>query len=674
MGLLDQVLAVSGAVPGDVPPGHVITEWTASAASRNETSYGKSRPPVGNSPDLERILALVRRPPVDLEKDLATSRALIDLMGERLGRKNDNCKCAAMGRPCIRELKAVQAWALYEAPQADGLIAPVAVGAGKTFLDILTALVFSDCKVAVLLVPPNLQSQLRRDYEAVAQHFHVPSLVMGYFKMPPTMTGWQRDPIQAGRPVLHVIPFSMFSRAGSTDLLEQLQPDLILVDEAHKLRHLATATTARVQRYFVKHPETRLCAWSGTFTAKSIRDYAHLCAWALGLQSPLPLRQPVVDEWALAIDPPLAGNTFPAPAGALTKLGQPDEALYEAFRRRFIETKGVVSTVASAIDASIYIDERPAPEMPKEVKGLLTTLRGEEVRPDGEQLIDKFQVARCARELSCGFFYRWRFPHGASDGKTKFVKCMCEASKKHGDRPPLCEPCQEEIAKWFSVRKAYNKELRQQLKYPIEHMDSPLLCWKAAERAHAETRYDGDLPVWRSEIWPEWVKWHDRIYHESEAVWVDDFLARDAAAWAKENRGIVWYEHEAFGRRVAELSGLNLHGGGPNAGERIAKENGKKSIIVSIKAHGTGRDGLQRIFNDQLVTNPPSSGDAWEQLIGRTHRHGQPEDEVFVKVYRHTPEMSEALDSAVLQAKYIEGTMGTMQKLLNATVSFEIGR
>ena len=158
----------------------------------------------------------------------------------------------------------------------------------------------------------------------------------------------------------------------------------------------------------------------------------------------------------------------------------------------------------------------------------------------------------------------------------------------------------------------------------------------------------------------------------TEAVWVDDYLARDAAAWGRDNRGIIWYVHTTFGEKVAEISGLPIHRGGKDAEKRIKAERGDRSIIASIGSHGEGRDGLQYLFHQQLVANPPVSratGGAalWEQLLGRLHREGFKWDEVDTWMYRHTREMREAWDRAQELARYVTGTMGSYQKLLACT-------
>lgn len=643
MGILDRLRGTpdGSSVPRFAPSKDAAPSLAETWLKRGERAiFGplSSRGKVRDSDELRRVCMLFRRPPVELDGS-TQGEALAELMTSRLARPPRECACAAMGRPCITRLNAMQGWALYEAPLAGGLVGNIGVGHGKTLLDILMIMVIPGAKLALLLIPPGQRDQLLRDFKAVAEHFHVPSLIMG-----------NDGTIIPGRPVLHVVPYSQFSRPESTSLMESLKPDLIISDEGQNLRHRATARTGRVLRYFVAHPNTRLCVWSGTLTAKSIKDFAHLSALALGEGSPLPLDPSVVEEWAGAVDP----SEWPAPAGALWKLSVDASErmrteggdIRQVMHRRLIETRGVISTKGGAVDATINIFDRVPPKMPKKLETMLYDLRQGWLRPDGEELVDILAVAKSARELACGFYYRWRFPK--------------------------MEPVAL-IEEWFEKRKAWHRELRDQLKQRSEHLDSPLLLAKAAIRAWHDPPYVGDLPVWYSETWRDWRDIRDKVYHESEAVWVDDYLARDAAKWCEEHRGIVWYEHDAFGRKVAELSGLEMHGGGPGAEAKILGIDGKASIIASIKSHGTGRDGLQRIYREQLVANPPSGGDAWEQLLGRLHRLGQDADEVDTYVYRHTPEMREAIDKAVRYAKYIEGITGNHQKLLASTCNFPLG-
>lgn len=586
------------------------------------------RPAVGNSEDLSRIVSIPRRPPVDLETG-PTRDALVQLMTERLSRgprKVCDCPKIAPGRPCITSLLPVQAWALYEAPLANGLLAPIGTGGGKTGLGILMAMVMN-AKRAVLLIPPGLRDQLARDYLLWREHFQVPSIVFER----------GQGHVVPGKPIVYVVPYSRFSRHESTELLEQLKPDLVIADEAHRLKDKKTTTTGRVLRYLGDNLSTRLTCWSGTFTSKSIKDYAHLAAFALRENSPLPLLPPVVEQWSTAIDP----SDFPAPEGALQVFIGPGENLYQGFQRRLKQTRGVVATNEGACKASLYIHKAKTPAIPDKIKTLMRNLRDTWVRPDGEELVTALDVSACAKQLALGFFYRWKFPRGESP---------------------------EQIERWFAARKAWNKEVRELLKTPKPHLDSPMLAENAAKRA--VDGYTGPLPVWHSDSYAEWRDVKDTVYHEQDTVWVDDFMARDAAEFGRKHKCIIWYIFGAFGRKVEEISGFKRYGGGDVAAKEILEDPGTKTIIASIKAHGEGRDGLQLHFDQQLITTLPKSGLPCEQLLARLHRPHQFNDEVHTHLYLHTDEMEEALDTAKRDAAYIEGTLGTRQKLLSCSFTF----
>lgn len=358
-----------------------------------------SKPEVDLSEDLIRVLALPRRPQPIPKSPRA--EALIELMSERYsnGRAaGDGCDCAERGRECITRLRLAQAWALYEIGIKDGLFAPIGVGHGKTMLDLLAPLAFRDCRTAVLLVPPNLVTQLVADYALIGNHFRLPSIQVHGSK-----ACARRVP---GAPVLHVFPYSLLSRSSATVFLETLAPDTVIADEVHLLRHADAVRTARVLRFYAGHPECRFGGWSGSVTDSSVKDYTHLSALALRDGSPLPLDPMISDDWARALDP----TDNPAPAGALLRLCAPGEHLHSGYHRRLVETVGIVATTEPSVDCGLSIQERKAPPVPPDVQASLTDLRDEWIRPDGEELVDALAVGRCALELACGLYYRWRYP------------------------------------------------------------------------------------------------------------------------------------------------------------------------------------------------------------------------------------------------------------------------
>ena len=643
--------------------------------------------------DFTRIFALPRRPPLNCERDLVSklyapeTQALIDFMTEQYSRGERVCACglsqkyiaagismeegwykfvkesgnpfemkqddffAIWGHPCINKFKAEQAWALYEAPKAGGIHGFLSVGAGKTLIFILMALAFPNCRTALLLAKPTQRIHYRLNYIRLREHFKVPSIVFD----DATEGFWIK-----GQPVVHFFPYSRLSRPESTAYFDSLDFDTVLADESHCIARPSSRTN-RVKTFFAEK-NARLADGSGTLIKKGICDTFHLAAFSLGTGSPQPLNPEVAAALGAVVDPSFTPDRSSevamllqrkfAPEAKRPDLAYPIAQVREGLRIRLIETLGVISTRAHSVDCSLSMMIRPAPPIPVEIELALNDARAAK-RPDGEVLVEAPIVARCVREVACGFHSYWAYPKG--------------------------EPL-ELRARWFEARKCYFRELRSVLENPVQYLDSPHLCYQAAMRAWSKPAYDGPLPTWKSETWQAWHAIKNQVDPDPRTAWLKDaagnivgeYLARDAAAWALEHRGIVWCKSVAFGQKIAQIAKIPYHGGGPEAERRIMAEKGKTSIVVSIPAHGESRDGLQRIFSKQLVTELPASGDGWEQLLGRLLREGQKEDTVETWIYRHVPEYRDDFKQAVMLAEFIEQTTLNRQWLNVADKDFKL--
>ena len=95
------------------------------------------QPPVGDSEELQRVLALPRRARPTPEQ----SRRIVEVMTRRFAIENNNCRCAelrpAVEDPCIKTLRPIQAWALLEMMHVGGMVGPIGVGHGKTLMFVL---------------------------------------------------------------------------------------------------------------------------------------------------------------------------------------------------------------------------------------------------------------------------------------------------------------------------------------------------------------------------------------------------------------------------------------------------------------------------------------------------------------------------------------------------------
>lgn len=507
----------------------------------------------------------------------------------------------------------IQSLALIEAARADGLFAPISVGEGKTLIT-LTLPRALDSKKTVLLVPPRLKKQLAVESKKYAEHFDLPL-----------------DRIQ-------VISYSELSSAKKENILEESGADLIVCDEAANLRRRSSARTKRFMRFARNNPECRFVFLSGTMTTRSILDYAHLIELALRKNSPLPVGYRELQDWAGAIDvnPPY----FMLP-GVLLEFCEEDEEARDGYRRRMIDTQGVVATSKNQLGTSLLVRRRTL-AVPVEVQ-----LRLDEVRKkwslEDEEFDSPLTKARALRQLACGFFYRWVWPSGEKDHD------------------------------WLEARAEWHREVREKLKQSRKGLDSPLLLSQAAER-YFQGKREG--VVWNSEHWSRWREEKEKRWLWSngrlkstpptETIWVDDYVIQAAMRWARTDKEpcIVWYEHRAVGEALAQASAMPHYGAGTDSSQ--SKDH---AIICSIKAQGTGMN-LQH-YSRNFITSLPPNGALFEQVAGRTHRMGQEADEVWIDWLGHTIETEDSFASVVSDAEYIQRTFGQPQKALYASCLME---
>jgi hypothetical protein len=623
--------------------------------------------PVGGSADLERVLALPRRPQLDLKS--VTAEAIVELEMQKYGRENPNCRCKEIDprRSCITRLLPAQAWTLREASLNQGLLAQITVGGGKTGCGILAPLALTNVKTVLLLIPASLRDQIQHDYQMFSQHFIVPGLVMHIGKEPPLY----RTGTIEGRPTLHVLPYSRLSLPEESNFLQRLEPDAIIADECDACSRMTSARGRRIAQWFAggttpeerqKRMATKFLGWTGSLTDSSLTEFNYLALFALRDRSPLPLTPETVIEWGRCLD----ATTNPSPPGELLRFCSPGEDVRHAFRRHLTETPGFLVANQTEIEVTggegfvqNRVFEKPAPELPAIINEALSMIRNNSVRPDSlisrvrpdvaamvggdgmienEELEDAVAIARAAQEVSVGVLYFWTYPRGEARSL---------------------------ITEWRKRRRDYNREVREKSLEGHTFLDSAMLCEQAAMRFWGDEPKRDDRPEWRCESWPAWRDIRDQVEPKTDSCVLDDFLCVDAADWAKERPGIIWYRMRALATRIQQLTGLPVHDGGPKGGQRLMAERGDRTIICSIDSNGRGRDGLQLSFDRQLVVNGPASATRWEQLLGRTVRRGQRSNLVTTELYLHTPELRKALDQAARRSEYVRDILGANMMLLD---------
>lgn len=565
---------------------------------------------VSKSEDLDRILALPKR-----DVSVEATEALAAEMTELLKRSG--------GTMTLRPL---QALSLYEAGELGGGFFPLRVGYGKSLIALIIAYVL-DAKRPLLLNPAGLITKTERERnEVYGPHFLVPNHV-------------------------RVFSYEKLGRADYANELEDYPPDLVIADEAHKLKNPDAAVTKRLLRYMENHPETMFVALSGTIMDHSVLEFAHILRWCLKGRAPVPLSDHELSEWASALDVKAPrGNEYARyEAGALTALadGVPgidtkdDQTRARlGFRHRLITTPGIVATAADDDDVKATI----------RIRGIVYAPTRAEKDPSQDQihnirkmkmtedwlLTTPMEVWMHMREAAAGLVYHW------------------------DPRPP---------DDWIDSRKAWSKFIRDALKASKRNggeLDSPLQVRRAVECGH--------LPEGEA-LLEAWLKAKDLPRENDKPfkpnvvpVWHDDLALKACAKWAKSSGpGIIWTEHTLFARRLAEKTGLKYYGQGgySDDGEFIDDADPKKSVIASADANKEGRN-LQHNWSKNLITCLEERPGKFEQMIGRTHRSGQQADEVTVDVLIGCMEHLNAWRRLVPAAQAVKDTTGAEQKVLLA--------
>ncbi len=537
---------------------------------------------VSRSADFIRISALPRR---DWTADPEHVAGVIDLLTAELKTPAGEMT-----------LQPVQAMFLHDLIIYGGAFGPIGVGRGKTLASLLAAVV-SGAKRPILFVPAALRDKtINIDVPELRQHWRL-----------------NYD--------LRVVSYTALSQAKNADMLEDLRPDLVILDECHEVKNTKAGRTRRLVRYFNEHPEARCAAMSGTISNRSLKDFAHIIEWTHRRRSPLPLKWPELSDWADAVDELKEPEQRMAP-GVLMEFCREGENVRQGFRRRLVETPGVVATADDELGTSLRVAPLEGVRIPPRIWNMLEEMRETWMTPNGDIITEAVDLWRHLRELALGFWYRWE-PEPPKD--------------------------------WLDARREWKRYVRETLKHNRRNLDTELQVWN--ECAWYEKT--------RNEVIAAWADWRDirdTFKINSVAEWVDDFALEYAADWLVDGGGIVWTEHRAFGHRLDDLTGRPYFG----AGNSAILTTDAPGIIASIAAHGQGKN-LQR-YARNLITSPPSSGQTWEQLLGRTHRQGQEADEVSADVFLYTDEQQASFEQARADARYLEDTYGNRQKLNYADV------
>lgn len=529
------------------------------------------------------------------------------------------------------ELNKIQRIGLSKLINTGGLLAMLPVGWGKTLLGLLAPTVVKATRPLYLTRAKNIQTT-KDELVKFYPHFNIQNNIEFY--------SYEGN----------------LSRAEFAHILTNKKPDLIIADEGHCLRHLTSARTKRFVRYFQWAEEAnhsvKLVVMSGTLSIRSIKDYEHLSRICLRENSPLPFDSEELQQWATVLDahmdaglsatnalvplvPSEQFKSFAQAFGSDTTAGLQTN-LREVFQRRLRTNPGIVSTSESSVSCSLNLhlwrqcgvdsevvkhlnelDEHP------DHYGLLppTEVMGPESYAD---YISNFKIEK-ANQLMHGFYYQWDWPGGQPD--MEYVDAR---------------------SRWAQV---LSDELHSNHRAGY---DSPALVVKSIEEGRNSNQ---DL----IDAWGRWKVQSQKPEPPKKVVWISDYLIDLILQWNVKHSGserIIWVDYDVFGVELAKALTVDYYG----AGSSVPVDS---PAIASRRAHGTGQN-LQT-YSCNLVVSSTLNGAEWEQLLGRTHRQGQKEDEVSAHILLHTDRYKRKWLDALAEAKYLQESLGQKQKILYAT-------
>ena len=533
--------------------------------------------PIIRDADFQRIVSIPRR------------EELADCVAEETSRYRRPGSSATLFR--------AQAVALRELRMHGGLFGMLPIGSGKTLISLLAPTVLQ--KRALIVVPAALRKKTHQELVQYAKDW-----LIGI--------------------TFRIKSYEELSRVSHANFLEDYRPELLVFDEAHRLKNRSAAVTKRITRYFRQHPDTQSVCLSGTITTRSLTEYAHLLIWTLKNQAPVPLNPMHVQMWASHLDARAAEGQNP---GCLLDLSPPhpddtgtDQAKARArFRRRLLHTPAVQVSQGSGFTGSLVVNLVAMKDTPQELKDVFDDLQKSKEIPDYLAMDNPLEYWQIANQLCTGLIYYW-------------------------DPPPPKD--------WSIARKVWYASVRETLKRSRTY-DSPQQVEFATRGGQTDLQY-------QLEAWDK-VK---NLYHINvKAKWIGEHMID---ACRKYKRGIIWCNLQAASERIAKELDVPYYGskGEDHRGRRIEDATGL--IVASIDANSTGRN-LQQFSHNVVVTSAlPSS--TWAQLIGRTHRHGQKTDTVTVDVLIPHAIIQDSFDKALKDAKYAYETTEDKNKLLIADI------
>lgn len=636
---------------------------------------------VGLTDEMERILSLPVWDPVSDKEIQTLSREWIQA-GPLEGRCD--CKKSCRGKPM--RLQPEQAAGIASFRKTGRGFACAGVGKGKTALGIMVAkeaLTIDPTARILLLVPAaNCKQFIVQDIPWSRTHLTGPEIrLKNFYKANEHL---RQSMASSGEPGVYLVPHSLLSEEDARALLERINADLVIVDEAHFLKGRASARNRRFWDWVAaaerRDPDELPPAgfvMSGTMQTNTPADYHAIMRWTLGSLSVLPTSVMESMEWSQILragsdakrhvqdcdkkgcacprkrhlspeeydrlNPLLrwAKKTFPKEAIK----GTTKRAARRAYKLRLRSAPGIVPMSKDDLGTGLRLENLDVPEPGKALQALIDELDRSWTTPDGDVLTYGIEKHQVMSQLTAGFYLKHTWP------------------ERH--------PKVRQAIKAHEAKQEYLRALRPFFASALarkNNLDTPLQAGKYWSE-HGPLRKAEGL----YELWAEWKELQEEDLPERDVslVMVDDYKIELAWRWAKKHGkpgGIIWVEHTLFGNEVVrQLAKAGVKGlVRKEEGDDWLQNDGSEEMIcvAGRRAHGTGKN-LQHHRN-QLLVQWCRPANHFEQLMGRCHRPGQEADELTVHTVNVTDHDHMTVAATLLDTVYDQQTMGGNRKLLLA--------
>lgn len=611
-----------------------------------------------------------------------------------------------------------------------GLVAPLGVGAGKGLLSILCAIKAIASRGhyrAAILVPPRLINQtMEKLIPQARQRLDCQGLP---FRVCAGSAAQRKNAIQQPGRAIYFFTYSSLSTQTGYDELLALEATAYILDEAQNVSRHSAARTKRLHaiwnaleqaNIFEKHRQMlgrdktisriEVVPMSGTIVKKSINDYAHLAASALGILSPAPIRGLAISTYGACLDSGKVGEA----AGTLSSQDgrhlmqflswatankidyraaerradenddeyhrrcevslTPQEQLRNAYRARFNGTPGVVASSDQNVDSSLLIGWhepiRPTDTDAANMVLLMRRILEKGETPNGDAISYAMHNFKWLWEISNGFYNSLEWPPVEQVRKTYLQSRNVAITDMEALK--LLEHAQDHHRLLMDFRKLLRKFLERD---HIPGCDSPELVATAILRVIEGGENKHRIPQDLIEAYHEQRERGPHRYPDipqriENPVRVCDYkiqaAIKRAKPYAEDGKGcLLWYHHPIIGRWLHEAftSAQVPHAFAPAGHDKEAEEAG---IVILSYAHHEGKNLQYKQFRNIFVELRREAY-IMEQALGRTHRYGQPQDEVLADLFIANYFDLAMYAGTLRDADYIQATMGTKQRLCYAS-------